>query len=241
MRERYSAHGPCWASQLLLTAATRAGARLTEEPVATALDKVGLVLPSVTTDVAAARVPPSWLRLLDPLHLANALEIGADLEGMVVSDLRLKGAADRAAILTVTPGAALSGWRALPLCPRVTLPLGPNLGAESGSFLGLAARAADHRGLLARWRHLSHGGPAAAALATSEPALGRQIKARVALLVHGRPQGPRRCRGKGGFGVSRHQHLSSAALNARRSGSPPGASPVGGGAGHPALQSPGAS
>ena len=163
MRERYSAHGPCWASQLLLTAATRAGARLTEEPVATVLDTVGLVLPSVTTDVAAARVPPSWLRLLDALHLANALEIGADLEGMVVSDLRLKGAADRAAILTVTPGAALRRWRALPLCPRVTLPLGPNLGAESGSFLGLAARAADHRGLLARWRHLSHGGPAAAA------------------------------------------------------------------------------
>ncbi len=163
MRERYSAHGPCWASQPLLTAATRAGARPTKEPVATALDTVGLVLPSVATDFAAARVPPSWLRLLDAFHRANALEIGADLEGMVVSDLRLKEAADGAAILTVTPrrrAAPVAGAATLPL---VTLPLGPNLGAESGSCLGLAARAADHRGRLARGRHLSHGGPAAAA------------------------------------------------------------------------------
>ena len=58
-----------------------------------------LVLPSVTTDFAAARVPPSGLRLVDALHLANALEIRADLEEIVVTDLRLKEAAGRAAVL----------------------------------------------------------------------------------------------------------------------------------------------
>jgi hypothetical protein len=82
-----------------VTAATRAGARLTDEPVAAALDTVGLVLPRVTTDFAAARVPPSGLRLLGALRLANALEIRADLEEIVVTDLRLKEAAGRAAVL----------------------------------------------------------------------------------------------------------------------------------------------
>lgn len=105
MRDWYSAHGPCWSSQLLLTEATRAGDRLglRQELVATALDTVGLVLPSVTTYLAAAQLPPSELRSLDAVHLATALEIGADLKGMVVYDQRLKAAAEVAGILTVTP------------------------------------------------------------------------------------------------------------------------------------------
>ncbi len=105
MRDWYSTHGPCWSSQLLVTEATRAGARLglRQESVATALDTVGLVLPSVTTYFAAARLPPPGLRSLDALHLATAIEIGADLEGMVVYDQRLRAAAEGAAILTVTP------------------------------------------------------------------------------------------------------------------------------------------
>ncbi len=59
-------------------------------------------MPSVATDLAAVRAPPSGLRLLGALHLANALEIRADLEDMVVFDLRLREAADNAAILTVS-------------------------------------------------------------------------------------------------------------------------------------------
>ena len=37
--------------------------------------------------------------MVDALHLANALEIRADLEEIVVTDLRLKEAAGRAAVL----------------------------------------------------------------------------------------------------------------------------------------------
>ncbi len=105
MRDWYSTHSQCWPSQLLLTEATRAGARLGlgEALVANALDTVGLVLPSGTTYFAAARLPPPELRSLEAHHLATAIEIGSDLEGMVVYDQRLKAAAEAASILTVSP------------------------------------------------------------------------------------------------------------------------------------------
>ncbi|MHB1501249.1 MAG: type II toxin-antitoxin system VapC family toxin [Candidatus Dormibacteria bacterium] len=101
----YSTNGPCWSSQLLLTEATRAGARLGlgQELVATALDTVGLVVPSATTYFAAARPPRPELRSLDALHLPAGIEIGADLEGMAVCDPRLKAVAEAQAIFTVTP------------------------------------------------------------------------------------------------------------------------------------------
>jgi hypothetical protein len=46
---------------------------------------------------------PKGLRSLDALHLAVALEIGSDLEGMVVYDQGLAEAAHGASIEVVTP------------------------------------------------------------------------------------------------------------------------------------------
>ncbi len=54
----------------------------------------------------AAVLDPAILRTLDALHLAAALEFGADLEGMVTYDDRLASAATVHGITVVSPGAA---------------------------------------------------------------------------------------------------------------------------------------
>jgi len=46
---------------------------------------------------------PETLRSLDALHLATAIEIGDDLEGMVVYDDRLIEAARAASITVLSP------------------------------------------------------------------------------------------------------------------------------------------
>jgi predicted nucleic acid-binding protein len=83
----------------------RAAARLgiEETVVEEALDTVSLVLPSVTTFATAGRIQPRDLRSLDTLHLATALEIGEDLEGVVTYDERMISAASVADINVVTP------------------------------------------------------------------------------------------------------------------------------------------
>jgi predicted nucleic acid-binding protein len=105
MRAWYSAQGGLWSSQLLRTEALRAAQRLQIDAtlVEQALDTVSLVLPSVATYTTAGLVQPAGLRTLDALHLASALEIGADLEAMVVYDQRLVDAARENAIEVVTP------------------------------------------------------------------------------------------------------------------------------------------
>ncbi|MHB1640964.1 MAG: type II toxin-antitoxin system VapC family toxin [Candidatus Dormibacteria bacterium] len=105
MRRWFLAHSPIWSSQLLWTEAARAGTRLGigREVVEAALDTVSLVLPSVRTFFEAGRLPPPGLRSLDAVHLATAIEIGDDLEGMVVYDDRLIEAARAASIPIVTP------------------------------------------------------------------------------------------------------------------------------------------
>ena len=105
MRAWHASHGPLWSSQLLRTEARRAGTRLGVHPQAIddALDTVSLVSPSETTFRRAGELPPSSLRSLDALHLAAALDLGADLEGMVVYDERLAAAAAAHSVAVLTP------------------------------------------------------------------------------------------------------------------------------------------
>ena len=105
MREWNSSHGPLWSSQLLQTEARRAGTRLGLHPKAIddALDTVSLVTPSDTSFRRAGELPPPGLRSLDALHLAAALELGADLEGMVVYDEQLAAAAVMHSVAVLAP------------------------------------------------------------------------------------------------------------------------------------------
>ncbi len=105
MRAWFMSHGPVWSSHLLRTEALRAGVRLGIglDIVEDALSTVSMVLPSAATFFEAGRLLAATLRSLDALHLATALEIGDDLEGMVVYDDRLIGAARAASIEVVTP------------------------------------------------------------------------------------------------------------------------------------------
>jgi uncharacterized protein len=105
MRSWFTSHDAIWSSQLLYTEALRAGARLGigTDLVEDALDTVSLVLPSATTFSTAGRLQPPVLRSLDAVHLATALEIGDDLEGLVAYDVRLLDAAREASIEVVSP------------------------------------------------------------------------------------------------------------------------------------------
>lgn len=105
MRGWFSSHDAVWSSHLLHTEALRAGARLGIgiDIIEDALESVSMVLPSVTTFFTAGRLSPLSLRSLDALHLATALEIGDDLEGMVVYDDRLIDAARATSIKVLTP------------------------------------------------------------------------------------------------------------------------------------------
>lgn len=65
-----------------------------------------LILLRSTVDIfeSAALLEPRTLRTLDALHLASALALGDDLEGIVVYDERLAEAADALGIRVVSPG-----------------------------------------------------------------------------------------------------------------------------------------
>ena len=64
-----------------------------------------LHLLAITSDVCerAALLEPRQLRSLDALHLASALQLGDDLDGIVTYDQRLGDAAAHLAIPVVTP------------------------------------------------------------------------------------------------------------------------------------------
>lgn len=67
------------------------------------LDSVTLV--EVTTRIfeEAGRLDPSVLRTLDAVHLATALDLGDDLEGIVTYDDRLASAAEANGIVVMAP------------------------------------------------------------------------------------------------------------------------------------------
>jgi hypothetical protein len=105
MREWFGAHDSLWSSQLLRTEAVRAASRLgiSNDDVETALESVSLIVPSVTTFYTAGHLMPYSLRSLDALHLATALEIGDDLEGIVTYDERLISASRENSLVILTP------------------------------------------------------------------------------------------------------------------------------------------
>jgi predicted nucleic acid-binding protein len=65
----------------------------------------GLVLVDVTTATfeAAARLDPAILRTLDAIHLASALDLGDDLDGLVTYDARLGDAARAHGVAVTAP------------------------------------------------------------------------------------------------------------------------------------------
>ena len=105
MREWAVLHDSLWSSQLLRTEAVRAASRLgiSDDDVETALESVSLILPSVATFYTAGHLAPHSLRSLDALHLATALEMGDDLEGIVAYDERLITASRDASLVVVSP------------------------------------------------------------------------------------------------------------------------------------------
>ena len=105
MRRWFSSHDAVWSSQLLHTESLRSGARLgiNRDVIEDALESVSMVLPSVATFFTAGRLSPTSLRSLDALHLATAMELGDDLEGMVAYDDHLIDAARAASIHVITP------------------------------------------------------------------------------------------------------------------------------------------
>jgi len=105
MRAWAASSGPCWSSQLLRTETMRACGRLGIDPetVSQALDAVSLVTPGPSTFLAAGRLGLPELRTLDALHLAAALELGDDLDGLVTYDTRMTEGARATGIPAITP------------------------------------------------------------------------------------------------------------------------------------------
>jgi hypothetical protein len=67
------------------------------------LDSITLVEVTTQTFEAAARLEPTILRTLDAVHLAAALDLGDELEGMVTYDDRLADAARFSGIPVMSP------------------------------------------------------------------------------------------------------------------------------------------
>lgn len=67
------------------------------------LDSVTLVEVGPNVFEEAGRLDPSVLRSLDAIHLASALDLGDDLEGLVTYDDRLAEAAEANGVAAVSP------------------------------------------------------------------------------------------------------------------------------------------
>ena len=111
VRDWLNENGPVWSSQLLRTEALRAANRLglDRELVDDALETVSLILPAVSTFLIAGALEPFNLRSLDALHLATALELGGDLDGVVTYDARMASAATAASVAIAAPSGAQPG------------------------------------------------------------------------------------------------------------------------------------
>lgn len=95
----------CWSSQLLRTEVLRAASRLgiDGQVVSQALEVVSLITPSPSTFLSAGRLRPLVLRSLDALHLAAAIELGQDLDGLVTYDAGMEDGAKLASIRVLSP------------------------------------------------------------------------------------------------------------------------------------------
>jgi hypothetical protein len=96
-----------FSSDLLRTELLRATRRAAPEQMVQAravLDSLVLVTLSTAICERAAVLEPEVLRSLDALHLAAALEVGDELEGIVTYDQRLAIGAGALGIRVETPG-----------------------------------------------------------------------------------------------------------------------------------------
>ena len=108
-RDRRS--GALVTSYLCRTELLRAARRLTPRHVQVAdqvLSSIHLLKIGTSAFELAARVGPTQLRSLDALHLAAAMELGSDLQGIVTYDKRLAAGAILNAVPVISPGADLS-------------------------------------------------------------------------------------------------------------------------------------
>ncbi|MCU1355846.1 MAG: PilT protein domain protein [Acidimicrobiales bacterium] len=100
------ANEPIVSSDLLRTEllrATRRGAPDQMHQARVVLDSLVLLTLSTPLFERAADLEPDLLRSLDALHLAAALDLGDDLDGMITYDDRLASAAEALGILVVAP------------------------------------------------------------------------------------------------------------------------------------------
>ncbi len=86
-----------------LQRATRRGAPEHMERARAILESIAVVTLVRSTFERAAELEPDVLRSLDALHLAAALELGDDLEGIITYDDRLTEAAHRYGIRVIAP------------------------------------------------------------------------------------------------------------------------------------------
>lgn len=86
-----------------LQRATRRGAPEQMERARAVLDSITMLRIATSTYERAAELEPELLRSLDALHLAAALELGDDLEGIITYDARLAEAAHRHGIRVIAP------------------------------------------------------------------------------------------------------------------------------------------
>lgn len=93
-------------SALTRTELIRAVSRRGEREAATAWSVLdGLVLVTITTDLldTAAGLAPVTLRSLDAIHVATALELGAELQAVVTYDDRIAEAARHHGLAVLSP------------------------------------------------------------------------------------------------------------------------------------------
>ncbi|MCP3935929.1 MAG: type II toxin-antitoxin system VapC family toxin [Actinomycetia bacterium] len=98
--------GDLVACDLVRTELMRAVRRVVPDRVLQAravLDSVTLVEVTSAVFEDAGRLDPSGLRSLDAIHLASALDLGDDLDGMVTYDDRLAEASVSNGVTVVTP------------------------------------------------------------------------------------------------------------------------------------------
>jgi predicted nucleic acid-binding protein len=101
-----------WSSTLLAVEAHRAATRLGlhRSAVDDLLATVSLVLPGDATYFRARTIGVATLRSLDALHLASAVELGDELEGLVTYDRRLASGADEIGLTVLSPGQPARWW-----------------------------------------------------------------------------------------------------------------------------------
>lgn len=86
-----------------LLRATRRGAPEQMPRARSVLDSITLLCVSTETFERAAELDPFALRSLDAIHLASALELGDELDGIVTYDDRLSDAATLHGLTVIAP------------------------------------------------------------------------------------------------------------------------------------------